>query len=295
MAAASAGMSPVAQLSHQLSGLAGIKSTKALDDSLRDSAELEAFAARLDALHQQAQAMPHQFLIVTEQEQLQGVCATSADVWNGFSGAADAASFAAQPLLEQRQELWIANTQVNFCATAYPTVPLDHPDAPALAVLGGFLRNGYLHRTIREQGGAYGGGASQDSNIGAFRFYSYRDPRLVDTLADFDAAIDWMLSTSHDAETLEQAILGVVSSLDKPSSPAGEAKQHFHNNLFGRSHALRERFRQRTLQLQLEDLQRVTDTYLRQGQASTAIITSQTSADKLGGFIEERGLSIIEL
>ena len=67
-----------------------------------------------------------------------------------------------------------------------PTVPSSHADAAALTVLGGVLRNGYLHRTIREQGGAYGGGASQDNQAGAFRFFSYRDPRIEGTLTDFD-------------------------------------------------------------------------------------------------------------
>ena len=39
------------------------------------------------------------------------------------------------------------------------------------------------------------------------------------------------------AVPLEEAILGVIGSMDKPSSPAGEGKQDFHNRLFGRSHA----------------------------------------------------------
>jgi len=63
--------------------------------------------------------------------------------------------------------------------------------AAALTVLGGVLRNGYLHRAIREQGGAYGGGATYDSDSAAFRFFSYRDPRLTETLADFDRSIDF--------------------------------------------------------------------------------------------------------
>ena len=103
------------------------------------------------------------------------------------------------PIREQRQEVWVTNTQVNFCARAYPTVPSGHPDAPILSVLGAFLRNGFLHRSIREQGGAYGGGASHDPNIAAFRFFSYRDPRLADTLADFDASLHWLMETDHEA------------------------------------------------------------------------------------------------
>ena len=34
----------------------------------------------------------------------------------------------------------------------------------------------YLHRAIREQGGAYGAGASQDSQTGAFRFFPIETP-----------------------------------------------------------------------------------------------------------------------
>ena len=240
--------------------------------------------------------MEHQFLVVAESEQLEAVVHSSQAIWSGFGGlAGEGERFRPEPVRETRNELWIANTQVNFCAMAFPTVAVEHADAPALSVLGGFMRNGYLHRAIREQGGAYGGGASQDSSIGAFRFFSYRDPRLEETMADFTAAIDWVLTTSHDRETLEQAQLGVISSLDKPSSPAGEAKQHFHNTLFGRSHEQRERFRQRVLELTLDDLDRVTERYLKAGTASAAIITSQTGADEASEFIATRGMNIIEL
>jgi Zn-dependent M16 (insulinase) family peptidase len=132
------------------------------------------------------------------------------------------------------REIWQTSTQVNFCAKAYPTVPMGHPDAAALTVLGGFLRNGFLHRAIREQGGAYGGGASHDAGIAAFRFFSYRDPRHGATLEDFDASLAWLQDTKHEWQQVEEAILGVISSLDKPASPAGEAKKHFHETLFGR-------------------------------------------------------------
>jgi Zn-dependent M16 (insulinase) family peptidase len=157
------------------------------------------------------------------------------------------------------------------------------------------LRNGYLHRTIREQGGAYGGGASQDSGIAAFRFYSYRDPRLAETLADFDGAIDWMLNTTHEARVLEEAILGVIGSIDKPSSPAGEAKQHFHNAWSGRSHQQRAEFRQRILDVSLADLKRVTETYLNPSMASTAVITGNGQTEVVGQLAADLSLEIKQL
>ncbi len=295
MAAASAGMSPVANLSHQLSGLAGIRASKQLDDSLSETAALEVIGQQLAGLHQQLLGMPWQYLLVGEAEQLEMLAASCERSWQGFAAGGADGVWTPAAVNEQRREIWVANTQVNFCAHAYPTVPVGHEDAAALTVLGGFLRNGYLHTAIREKGGAYGGGASQDSSVGAFRFFSYRDPRLADTLADFENSVRWLLDSQHDADALEQAILGVIGSLDRPSSPAGEAKQDFHNRLFGRDHTHREAFRRRILEVSLDDLRRVTETYLRPERASVAVITSQSGLDAACGLVEELGLSVEEL
>ena len=88
---------------------------------------------------------------------------------------------------------------------------------------------------IRDRGGAYGGGAGYHPDSGSFRFYSYRDPRLLATFADFDRALDWLQETDHPARTLEEAILGVIAAIDKPGSPAGEAVSAFFGTWFGLS------------------------------------------------------------
>ncbi|HMW50340.1 MAG TPA: insulinase family protein, partial [Cellvibrionaceae bacterium] len=170
----------------------------------------------------------------------------------------------------------------------YATVPMDHEDSAPLVVLGNLLRNGFLHRAIREQGGAYGGGASQDSNSGAFRFYSYRDPRLEETLADFDKAIDWFMHSQHSWQSIEESILGAVSGIDKPDSPAGRAKRLFHADLHGRTLEKRQAFRDRLLATQLTDLQRVCERYLKPQLAHTAIVTDKTHAARA----QELGLEL---
>ena len=295
MAAACAGMSPLAKLNHLVSGMAGIKSLRELDDSLREDAQLNTFTAKLEELHQRISAMPLQYLTIAESEKITALAGQTHTTWQGYATSANAEPFQLKPLRERVGEIWLCNTQVNFCARAYPTVPIAHTDAAALTVLGGVLRNGFLHRAIREQGGAYGGGASQDSGIAAFKFYSYRDPRLAETLDDFDTAIDWMLNTRHEFRVLEEAILGVIGSLDKPGSPAGEAKQHFHNRLAGRSHEQRLLFRQQILDVSLDDLQRVTQTYLQPERASTAVITSSGAQSVAKALADELKLSICEL
>ena len=294
MGAASSGMSPAAQLSHTLSGLEGIRAVKALDENLQTEQGLQTYAEQLQQLHRQLLQAPRQQLLIAEAERIAECQQSIAELWSDPHSGSDSV-FTPHRVRQQVQQLWVANTQVNFCAKAFPTVPVEHADAAALTVLGGFLRNGFLHRAIREQGGSYGGGASQDSNSAAFRFFSYRDPRLQETLADFDAAVRWLLDTEHDEEQLEQAILGVISSLDKPGSPAGEAKQAFHNTLFGRTNEQRRQFRQAILQVSLADLKRVTASYLRPELGSTAVITNQATYQQLDEFVSDNGMEVFTL
>lgn len=277
MTAASSGTSPGAKLTHQWGGLEGIRRIKQLDTSLNNPSALEDLAVQLTAIHQLVLTAPREFLLVGEAEKL----GDYQQVLNQQFIPINCASFERfhQPRLSQQvKELWKTSTQVNFCAKSYPTVATSHPDAAPLTVLGGFLRNGYLHGAIREQGGAYGGGTSQDNNIAAFRFFSYRDPRLEETLNDFDQSLVWLQQESHQWSQVEQAILGVISTIDKPGSPAGEAKQTFHAELYGRSREVRNQFRNRVRAVTLADLQRVASTYLVTEKASTAVITNSDGA-----------------
>ncbi|GMG88122.1 insulinase family protein [Biformimicrobium ophioploci] len=270
MAAACAGMNSVAALGHESGGLKGLKNLKQIVAGLTEQKNLEDIAATYQSIHNKILGAKRQFLLIGEQEKLDEYSRSLEKIRaDGSNEGGFNLSFEPRTV----NEVWVANSQVNFCSRAYATVPMSHPDAAPLAVLAGFLRNGYLHRTIREQGGAYGGGASHDSNIGAFRFYSYRDPRMAETLADFDASLEWLQETKHNESQVEEAILGVIGGIDKPGSPAGEAKRHFHSELFGRTHALRTEFRSRVIGTTVEDLQRVAKTYLQPERANTAVVT----------------------
>ncbi|MGB0467476.1 MAG: insulinase family protein [Pontibacterium sp.] len=282
MLAAAARMSPSAQLAQDSRGLESIRFIKTLDDSLKDENNLQHLSDQLQALHTKIQNAPRQFLLVAEAEQQAALAQSLRETWQGNTSEQGDA-FSLPSVRESVKQLWTTSTQVNFCAKAYATVPVEHEDAAALTVLGDFLRNGYLHRAIREQGGAYGSGAGQDSADAAFRFFSYRDPRLSETLDDFDQSVRWLLDNEHDDQKMEEAILGVVSSIDKPGSPAGEAKQAFHSLLFGRTAEQRKSFRARILNVTVNDLKRVAETYLIPEKASIAVITSEAAAKQLDG------------
>jgi hypothetical protein len=161
----------------------------------------------------------------------------------------------------KNESAWIIPAQVNYCAETYQGVNFFHDDAPKLSLLGAALRNGYLHTAIREKGGAYGAGAMHDSSSGVFKFFSYRDPNCRETFDEFQASINW-IDNNLKQKHLDEAVLNVISSVDKPLSPVGEAKSDFYQNLNGINHQMRLDYRNKILNTSLQDLHEVADKYL---------------------------------
>ncbi|MFT6101663.1 MAG: Zn-dependent M16 (insulinase) family peptidase [Granulosicoccus sp.] len=290
MQAAAASFNPMSAAVQQLMGLTSIQEIKQRHTDLQ-AGHCSEFVALLQSIHQKILTSQKQVLLVAEEQSVSAQVEAFASCLAPVLSMSDKTSSLSLPTASHQviNQAWITQSQVHFCAKAYPTVTMNHPDAPVLCVLGGVLRNGFLHRTVREQGGAYGGGASQDNNSASFRFYSYRDPRFADTLNDFDAAIDWLLEKNISDQQIEEAVLGVIGSLDKPGSPAGEAKQAFHARLVGRDDEKRNVFRQRVIDVSVDDLYRVTTLYLQAEKANTAVVTGKHGIDEA----KQLGLDLI--
>ena len=174
---------------------------------------------------------------------------------------------------------WITGAQVTYCAEAFPTVDFFHKDAPALSVLGAVLRNGYLHSAIREKGGAYGAGAMQDSNNKIFKFFSYRDPKCSKTFQEFKKSREWSLKNITQ-DQLDEGILGIVSSIDKPLSPFGEAMSDFSMNLEKKDLEKRLEMRSLVKNLTLNDLINVSQKYLF-NESKKSVIAGKNYIDEM--------------
>ena len=185
-------------------------------------------------------------------------------------------------------EAWLIQTYLQFFSSASQAVDVAHAAAAPLMVLAAYLRNGFLHSAIREKGGAYGGGASYDGNACSFRFYSYRDPRLAETFNDFEASVQWLLNTEQQPHQLEEAILGLVASMDKPGSPAGEAITACYALLHARTPKFRKMLRERLLNVTLDDLNRVAKQYLLQQNPVKAVVAPFAKREEL----QQLGFSI---
>ena len=268
-----------ANVEHQLFGLAGIAQT--LNQLERIDDNQQGLREAFEVLHQDLLKAERASLLIADEadlyqaadEVISSMPASSKTPWSVWGSET--------LMVPPMQQLWVVDTQVNFCAKAYPTVGMTHPDAAVLSVLALILRNGYCHGAIREQGGAYGGGAVHSAGHHSLRFYSYRDPRLLETLDDFDLAVDWLLQQDWPESLLEEAILGVISQIDKPSSPSGEARRAFYHEYEGVTEAMLQQHRARVLHVDCDAIQRVAKTYLCPEKASTAVITNARTLDTL--------------
>lgn len=166
------------------------------------------------------------------------------------------------PLEEDPYDGWITSSSVSFVASVYPAVRLGHSDAPALSVLAKLLRSLYLHREIREKGGAYGGFSVYSPETGLFSFGSYRDPHIIETLRVYDNACAFMKDGDFTDQDVKEAILQECSDLDKPDPPGQAARKAFYRKLIGLTDEMRESFKIDILSLTRERLIEVAETYL---------------------------------
>ena len=74
-------------------------------------------------------------------------------------------------------------------------------------------------------------------------------------------SIEWAVKSITENH-LEQGILGIISSIDKPASPSSEAMADLYANLSGRTSEKRKSFRDSVIQCTVEKLKEVTKKYL---------------------------------
>lgn len=173
-------------------------------------------------------------------------------------------------------------TEINFCGMAIKVIDKSHVDSYLLSLIALSLRNGFLHNAIREAGGAYGGGASYDSNAGIFRFFSYRDPRDLDTIVDFKQSIKWLLQSGEfNQEILDEAILNLISSIDKPLLPVVNVTSSFGAFLNGVTDEYLAQQRLKILSANVALCVEAAYKYLNDKPTSIGIITNEKQASKL--------------
>ena len=172
---------------------------------------------------------------------------------------------------EATSTAWQYNLPVAYVSRVFRTVSYTHPDAPVLMVLAKLLRAEFLHREIREKGGAYGGMAGYNADGGLFSMLSYRDPHLERTLDVYRQAVEWACKGDFSAETIKQSILTAFAELDRPLSPGSRGYREFIHQQQGMTHDMIQAFRNGIIAVDQKSLVRVARTYLEQPFTASSV------------------------
>lgn len=202
------------------------------------------------------------------------------------------------PNLEYKRETpregWSTASAVSFVAQVFETVRMEHTDAPALSVISKMLRSLYLHREIREKGGAYGGFAVYNPENGLFSFGSYRDPHIVATLRAYAGASDFIKSGEFGDEDVKEAILQICAEIDKPDPPGPAAKKAFFRQLIALSDEKRLQFKQNLLKLSRNQIQAAAERYFdqKQDRQAVAVISGEEQLNQANRKLGENPLEL---
>ena len=194
-------------------------------------------------------------------------------------------------------EGWHKTSAVSFVAQAFKTVRMGHADAPALSVVAKMLRSLYLHREIREKGGAYGGFAAYNPESGVFTMASYRDPHIVATLNAFQGASEYIRSGDFTDEDIKEAILQVCSNIDKPDPPGPAARKAFFRSLVSLTDERRLKFKQALLTLSRSQVTAVADAYFNSsdGKRAVAVISGKDRLEEANSHLGDHPLNLFTI
>ena len=198
--------------------------------------------------------------------------------------------FTTEPVSSQAR---LIASPVAFIGKVLKTIPYEHPDSPALSLAAYICDNVILHQKVREQGGAYGGGATSNTLTGNFYFYSYRDPNIMSTLEAFHEAIDMLINGDFDEEDLEEAKLEMIQKSDSPVAPGSRGIEAYSLMREKKTTALRQL--QRTAMLNTTKQQVIDAAKLHLAtmmrHAATVVFASKHLVDKENGLMIQKGLS----
>ncbi len=181
--------------------------------------------------------------------------------------------------------LYSAKTPVSYSALAALSATFGTIEHAKEKLFLSITGSNEIWALIREKGGAYGGGALVDSNEDVMVFYTYRDPRLKESLDDFVKAVKEQVLNEAN---IEDARLAVLSRDVRPLSPSVKAYMDFKRYLYKISDE--ERFKNKTMMLTLtkDEIEGVRGEILKALEhSSIGAIASESAIKSLGERVKK--------
>ena len=122
---------------------------------------------------------------------------------------------------EKKNEGFMTAGQVQYVCRAGNFSDKGLPYTGALKVLKVMMGYDYLWNQVRVKGGAYGCMCGFYKNGDGY-FVSYRDPNLQKTIEVYENAAQYIKNAKLDERMVTQFIIGAISELDTPMTPAAK-------------------------------------------------------------------------
>lgn len=158
------------------------------------------------------------------------------------------------PRADRKNEGLMTSAQVQYVCRAGNFRRKGLPYRGSLKVLKVMLGYEYLWVNVRVKGGAYGCMCSF-GKAGDCYFTSYRDPNLGKTVDVYERASEFVRNFSADDRTMTQYIIGAISELDMPLTPAARGLRSLSAYMMGVTDELLQRERDEVLGATCEDIQ----------------------------------------
>ena len=153
-----------------------------------------------------------------EQEGLKGIEALVRELKESlYADPVETVGYDPRPV--RKNEGFMTSAQIQYVCRAGNYEKKGLPYNGALKVLRVLLGYDYLWTQVRVKGGAYGCMCSFGRSGDSY-FVSYRDPNLTGTIEAYEKAADYIAHFEADERTMTQYIIGAVSEMDIPMTPA---------------------------------------------------------------------------
>ena len=155
-----------------------------------------------------------------------------------------------------RNEGFKTSSQVNYVARCGNFRDEGFEYTGALRILKLILSYDYLWLNLRVKGGAYGC-MSGFGRSGEGYFVSYRDPGMARTNEVYEKIVEYLESFDVDERDMTKYVIGTVSAMDTPFTPADKGARGLSGYLSGVTGEMLQQERDEVLKAQPEDIRRL--------------------------------------
>lgn len=211
-------INPVTKLNEKVSGYDAYKFMKDVLDNFDD--RIDEVIINLEKLYKRIFVKERMLVDYTgTKEALDEVKDISHKLYNELPDMQENKGDIVKLQLQVLNEAFKTSGQVQFVCRAGSYMKKGLPYTGALKVLRTIMSYDYLWVNVRVKGGAYGCGCVF-TRSGEGYFTSYRDPNLEKTIDVFKKTGEYLRNFVVDERTLTQYVIGTISDMDTPMTPA---------------------------------------------------------------------------